>query len=244
MNKQKKLVIRVNYDSSDKLLTDEKLNLKMTEEWNIKRIVIALLIVIFFIATGLYYAFYKSGFPVINTSVPNSIIHEHSKNVDPQIIDSKEMGREVVSEQLIANENEIDQDNIKPVDVTDEKAEDDFVDVKPIHYSSQVVRSQLTNRVIDNEPIDIVSTPILVEKDNIRRLYYFTELKDMSGKTIYHNWTYKGEPIFRKKFDINGNRWRVATLKKLNTTLLGDWKVTLTDSKGHLLHEIIFEVIN
>lgn len=244
MNKQKKLVIKVNYDSSEKLPADGKLKLGMTEGWNAKRIVIILLVVLFLIAAGLYYVFYKTGIPGIDTPDPDSITNVQPIENKPEVTGSLETYQEEIAEQLLENENEIEEEegNTKIVDVIEEKDKDNIVAVKA-PYSNQVARSQLTSRVINHEPIDLISSPILVEKDNIRRLYYFTELIDMSGKTIYHSWSYKGDSIFRREFDIKGDRWRVTTLKKLDTTLLGDWKVTLTDSKGNLLHEISFEVI-
>ena len=243
MNKKKKLVIKVNYDSGDKLLTDEQLNLEMTGGWDIKRIGIALLISISVLVTGLYYLFFKSSSPIIDTPVPNLITHAQEKETEPQIIHLEERVQEVISEQLvlekqISEQSDVDKKDTKVFDAI----EDNIVTDQAIH-SEQVVRSQLTNRVIENEPIDVISSPILVEKDSTRRLYYFTEIKDMSGKTIYHDWIYQGNSVFRKKVNIKGNRWRVATQKKLNNTLLGDWKVTLTDSNGQLLREIEFEVI-
>ncbi len=245
MDKKKKLVIKVNYDSSDKQLTEEQLSLEMTEQSNIKRIIIALLsILLLVIGARLYYIFFKSSSPILNTPIPNSITHGQQIGAKPQNTDAQESRKEVISEPLISEQSKIDKDNNKvfdEIDKIDEIYEDNIVSIEPI-YSNQVVRGQLTNRIINNEPADLISSPILVEKDIVRILYYFTELKNMSGKTIYHNWIYQGKSVFVKNFNINGNRWRVTTQKKLNNTLLGDWKVTLTDSKGHLLHEIKFKV--
>ncbi len=243
MNKQKKLVIKVNYEGSEKPLTDENLNQEMANEWDIKRIVIVLLLLLFLLAAGIYYIFNKSSSPILNTSVDNEITSGEKKVFDSQRIDSLEQGRAEISEQAVLDEIGVEKNDEQEFKtIIDEESQKGLVAVQSI-YSKQVVRSQLTNRVTNNEPADLISSPILVEKDNIRRLYYFTELKDMSGNTIYHNWIYKGESVFRKKFNINGSRWRVTTQKKLNNTLLGDWKVTLTDSEGYLLDEITFKVI-
>lgn len=241
MKKNKKLVIKVNYDGSDKPLTDEPVNLEMTQEWNIKRIVITLLL-LFVIVTGWYYVFIKLSSPIINAPALNSITHVPQKETKLQITDPQERGQEVISESVTSEKSKLEKGDKKVFSAIDKKTKNNIVIVNPI-YSKQVVRSLLTNKVINNEPIDLISSPILVEKDNVRRLYYFTELKDMSGKTIYHNWIYKGKSVFRKKVNINGNRWRVTTQKKLDNTLLGDWKVILTDSNDQLLHEIKFEVI-
>jgi hypothetical protein len=243
MSKKKKLVIKVNYDNSEKLLTDEKVNLEIADEWDIEKIVITLLLLLTLITVAMYYLFNKSSSPILDTSLEKEITLGQKKIPEPQSIDSRGRGEEV-SGQGLSEVNGVDKADKKVFEtIVDEKSQASLVAVQP-KYSEQVVRSQLTNRVTNNEPIDMISSPIMAEKDNVRRLSYFTELKDMSGKIIYHNWIYKGESVFRKKVNINGNRWRVTTQKKLNNSLLGDWKVTLTDMDGYILDEINFKVIN
>jgi hypothetical protein len=240
MSKKKKLVIKVNYDNRDKRSTDDPLSMELTKESSNKNIVIVLLL-LFAILAGLYYAFIKLSPPIIDIPSFSSITNWLYKKENSQMTDTQENRQKVISEQSGLEKVEVDKDVKKGVATIAKKSKDNISAIKPI-LSSKVVRSQLTNRVINNEPRDLMSSPVLIKRDNIRMIYYFTELKNMSGETIYHDWIYKGKSVFKKRFDIKGNRWRLTTQKNLNNTSFGKWKVKLTDIKGNSLHEINFKV--
>jgi len=239
MVKDKKLFIKVNYDRGDEMITNEKSSLEMITSWNIKGVIITILILLVS-APGFYFSFFKSdSSKLTNKPLAKSITHE--KQIKEAInTDSTYLKQEVLSKQLSSKKSEqIDNDIL---DEIVEKVEDDIATNEPI-LSNYVVRSQLTNSVTNKEPDGLISSPILVGKDGRRKLYFYTELKNMPGKIVYHNWIYNGKSMFKKQINVKGNRWRTFTYKYLDDTLLGDWKVKLTDNEDHVLHEIDFNVI-
>ena len=95
----------------------------------------------------------------------------------------------------------------------------------------QVARSTFTTAVLDREPQDSITS---LSNDNVV-VFYFTELRDMTGATITHRWEHDGNLMAEVFFDVGGPRWRVYSRKNLEPSWLGDWKVTVLDSTGRTL---------
>ena len=59
--------------------------------------------------------------------------------------------------------------------------------------------------VEDRVPINIVK-----EADNsLGKIYFFTNIRNLSGESITHRWIYQGRVMADVSFNINGPRWRV-----------------------------------
>lgn len=95
-----------------------------------------------------------------------------------------------------------------------------------------VVRSIFTTAIQDREPIDK-----LEKSSESERLYYFTELRDMSGQTAIHRWEYDGKVMAEVKFDVRGPRWRVWSSKSFTPAWAGDWKVSVLNGAGETISE-------
>jgi len=85
--------------------------------------------------------------------------------------------------------------------------------------SGSVARSSFTLAVVDREPRQAITT---LTNDQ-RHIYYFTELKGMSGQTATHRWVYNGRTMAEVKFNVGAPRWRVWSSK----TLMPEWTGTL-----------------
>ena len=94
-----------------------------------------------------------------------------------------------------------------------------------------VERGQFTTAVIDREPVDAV-IEVGPEKD---RITYFTELRDLTGHQVTHQWMYGDSVMFEKTFSIGGPRWRVWSSKNLRPEWTGTWVVNTLDDDGTLL---------
>ncbi len=94
-------------------------------------------------------------------------------------------------------------------------------------WSASVSRGQFTTDVIDREPVDMIDT---LSSDN-RQLKYFTELSDLQGQTVTHQWVYNGDVMFEKSFEVGGPRWRVWTSKTLQPGQSGTWTVHTLDAE-------------
>jgi hypothetical protein len=95
-----------------------------------------------------------------------------------------------------------------------------------------VVRSIFTSAIDNREPTDK-----LENSAEANRIYYFTELRDMSGQTATHRWEHDGKVMAEVKFDVRGPRWRVWSSKSFAPGWAGDWKVSVLNGAGEMISE-------
>lgn len=100
-----------------------------------------------------------------------------------------------------------------------------------------VARSAFTTEIVEREPVNF----ILGLTNDESRIYYFTELRGLQGRTVYHRWEYEGEVIAEVAFDVKGPRLRVWSSKDLVADWTGKWRVQVTDAAGRILAEDSFE---
>ena len=105
-----------------------------------------------------------------------------------------------------------------------------------LHQRGHVGRAIFTTAIENREPQDNVS----VLPNDHRKIYYFTELRNMSGQTVTHKWTYKGKVMARVRFKVRGHRWRVYSSKKLEPQQVGQWQASVVDSSGRTLSSASF----
>jgi hypothetical protein len=96
---------------------------------------------------------------------------------------------------------------------------------------AQSVLAQFTTGVENREPIDQVT---FVE-NNARKVFFFTELRGLNGKTIRHRWIYAGKIVADVRFEVRGPRWRVWSSKDLLPDWIGDWTVEIVTGDGEVI---------
>lgn len=95
----------------------------------------------------------------------------------------------------------------------------------------RVTRAVFTSAVVDHEPKDdLTQVPA-----SANRIYYFTDLHGLQGQTVVHRWEYNGKVVAEVKFNVGGPRWRVFSVKTLNPSHTGQWKVSTVDAHGNVL---------
>jgi hypothetical protein len=100
-----------------------------------------------------------------------------------------------------------------------------------------VARAQFTTAIENREPVDQV-----VKLDaQASRIYFFTDLRNLQGRTVTHRWEFNGEIISQVNFKVGGPRWRVYSAKSLYPGETGKWTVFVIDESGWPLHAMIFE---
>lgn len=99
--------------------------------------------------------------------------------------------------------------------------------------AENIARSAFTNGVEDREPIDKVGQ-LTNDKEKI---YFFTEVKGMAGKTITHRWEHAGDVKAEVSFKVGSDRWRVWSSKNLQPHWVGEWIVSVVDDSGNTLVE-------
>jgi hypothetical protein len=99
-----------------------------------------------------------------------------------------------------------------------------------------VARAIFTSEVVNREPVDQVVS-VGPERDEI---YFFTDLRHLSGRTVTHRWEFEGQFMGQIEFKVGGPRWRVFSRKSLNPGASGKWTVLVLDQSGWPLHASIF----
>ncbi|HET7649741.1 MAG TPA: DUF2914 domain-containing protein [Gammaproteobacteria bacterium] len=103
--------------------------------------------------------------------------------------------------------------------------------------SAEVSRAQFTTSIANHEPTDDVTT-----LDNSHtKIYFFTDLKNMSGQTVTHRWTYNGNVVAEVKLEPKAARWRTYSSKNLDPVMTGTWTVEVVDGAGNVLTKKSFD---
>ena len=104
-------------------------------------------------------------------------------------------------------------------------------------WAGEVTRGQFTTQVQNREPTDMVIT---LSTDSTQ-ISYFTELTDLTGHNVTHQWLYGDAIIYEKSFLVGGARWRVWSSKTLQRGWTGRWTVNTLDEDRTLLLSQVFE---
>jgi len=91
--------------------------------------------------------------------------------------------------------------------------------------------TQFTTAVENREPIDQIT---FVEND-VRKIFFFSELRSLTGTTVSHRWIYDGKTQANVEFKVEGPRWRVWSSKELEPEWLGDWTVEVLTDDGETI---------
>ena len=256
MDDKNKVVIKVNYKSKSALADKAGTQPNMNTEWNIKRIFIALLVFLI-VGGGMIFWLMDAGKSKQNILNPQQQADKIISNIDNSgiaKIDNSEMEPEKVEPDKIelekveseseaaVQETGTDKDDKTNINVVNKPASNEIKQVEQPILTPHLVRALLTKAVNNKEPEGELSIPVIVSKDKAIGVFYFTELKDMKGQAVYHEWIFNGRTVFKRRIKILGKRWRASTRKLMSHKVLGDWLVRLTDNNGKVMNEISFQV--
>jgi len=104
--------------------------------------------------------------------------------------------------------------------------------------AGEVSRALFTTGIDNREPVDMIDG---ADSSALRSIFFFTELQDMPGQTVTHQWTYQDKVMFERTFEIKADRWRVWTSKTLIPAWSGTWTVNVLDGDRGLLASKSFE---
>lgn len=96
-----------------------------------------------------------------------------------------------------------------------------------------------TTRVDNREPVD----QVLVLEDSYKKIFFFSELRNLEGHEIIHRWEHDGKVVSEKSFEVKGPRWRVYSSLRLNDTMLGRWTVIVMTKDGCPLKAGVFQYV-
>lgn len=116
-----------------------------------------------------------------------------------------------------------------------------MVTIGPMQLATagEVTRAQFTSAIEQREPVDEVT----LLSNNINKVHFFSELRDMQGQTVIHRWQLDGKVMAKVSFDIAGPRWRVNSSKTLLPGWVGDWTVAVIANSDTIINEYHFQYI-
>lgn len=131
----------------------------------------------------------------------------------------------------------------------------------------QIINSVIPDEIISKQPYSPDSTKYLslksisiatdiIEKDpigisrlflnNIDTLYCFTAIDNPFSKNkIIHTWEYNGQDFLKSFIRVGESAyWRCWSRITIKPEMMGEWKVTITDTIGNYLDSIEFSIIS
>ena len=102
-----------------------------------------------------------------------------------------------------------------------------------------VSRAVICTGIMNHEPTDSVTqVPSTASK-----VFFFTEINGMEGKTITHRWLKDGSKIADIRISVASNRYRCHSSRTVSGKT-GYWTAQVLDSNGNKLKEVAFTVGN
>lgn len=270
MKEDKTISIKVKSKTERRIMEDPEL--EMISEWNFKKILYALIVLILLVILPAYY------FSNLNDSETEKSPSEENEfvtnNVDsvkeiainkPAIEDSsnitlpntvqdnvvKDVQQTPVKE-TIAQQQRVDSSATDASEkIAKQAIQKEVVVVKNVQkvpadniekFNPNITRAQLAQGVNKLEPFGEIELPILVDKSKAASVTYFTEVNNMQGETVFHEWLQDGKSIYKRKINIRGDRWRISTSKLFPYNSIGQWQVRIINQQGDILHKIDFSV--
>jgi hypothetical protein len=260
MADKKNIVIKVKYPTSGRKPERPAPAVRKVTEWNIKRILYAAALLALFLTLLLFYWLEDDTreVPVPPEAAVNSPPEENTQAARP--------GETNASQPVITPPTgsiEIDKTVVKPETEVKKQKQTDSVTVKesvkkpptPTHedkastqrplppkLNRHVRRALLTHEISHKEPVGEITRTISASNEKSLTVYYFTELKDMKGQKINHEWRRNGTLVARNFLNISADSWRTFSHKLLSSKSEGNWTVKLIDEKGRVLNEKTFKV--
>jgi len=238
---QNKLVVKVKYQGLNKE-PGQSTEPQMVTEWHTGRIVGAIIIFLLFIMLP-FYLFEEDddASKSVNTipTVDNEILE---KQLPKKIIKSVDV-IPIPSDSAIKANNKNNISSKPLVNIKENNIETELKKVPERLPNKNIVRAVLAKGIYDKEPVGGLVLPLVLNKVEASRVYYFTEIINMKGQYLYHQWLRNDQEVYKRKISILGNRWRASTNKLIVYSKVGNWTVRLVNKQGVILNEIQFEAI-
>jgi hypothetical protein len=248
MTNDKKLVIKINYQNKDGGFPEVGTGkIEYLTEWRIKRIAGAIAALCLLIALGGYFRINRSADTHKNQTAPIPVFSADTLS-GPVTQATGKMGEKapaaIIDKEVEAKPKTPPRHSPANTGAEQKTGAHEDAALQTIDAARGIVaRGILTKSIVNKEPSGVISLPLTLGKNGAQTLYYFTELQNMSGKEINHEWLYKGKSVFKRPIRITEQRWRTATHKTIRSNAPGDWSVRLTDGQGNILQQIDFKVV-
>jgi len=102
-----------------------------------------------------------------------------------------------------------------------------------------ISRIAIATDIVDREPVGVSET----FSANISKLYCFTEVQtDKFPTKVVHIWLYDNNIIAEVPLEVNSNKWRTYSSKRILPNWEGEWKVEVYAEDGKLIGSKSFTI--
>ena len=238
-DKGNRVVVRINYDKDRR--RKELIDPKMVTVWHKGRIFSAIAILLLLIG----FLFFLFSGEEAKENKPLSLKNdEQSKSIES-------VQKEEISVPKLEN-NKVSPEplpSISPVktslSVKPKKSSSATVSSKrppAIIFDSRVIRASLNKEPRYGEPGDPIKPRVVIGLGQSIEAFYFSEIKNMKHRVLLHHWFKNGELVYKKHFDVETDKFKLISSKKLSAKDVGEWSVALIDQKGKRFSEVNFSV--
>lgn len=105
--------------------------------------------------------------------------------------------------------------------------------------ANRVVRAVLAAGMRNHLPIKEQGNEVPAS-DVTQRLYFFTEVHEVSSRRFSHRWEYRGKSVAQINFKPVGKNWKSASSKQIPSHMQGKWRVVLVDDAARDLASVEF----
>jgi len=127
----------------------------------------------------------------------------------------------------------------KPVATVQKTAKHSPVEI----LDARIKKAQLSSNLEKGMPVDKLSSQVLMSQEGIIKVHLFTEMENLRGQYLLHDWYRNGERQARVKIPVNYDHQRSSSSKFINQQMLGTWTVKVIDEQGKHYIYASFEVI-
>jgi hypothetical protein len=109
--------------------------------------------------------------------------------------------------------------------------------------TDKVARVQLAARMQGLEPGPPIDLPVRLSQGQSRTIYFFTELRGLSGRSVLHRWEWNGRIMQERQLHPASQSWRAYTAMTITGDMRGSWRISAVDATtGKVLAAQRFEV--
>jgi Protein of unknown function (DUF2914) len=89
---------------------------------------------------------------------------------------------------------------------------------------------QLAARMQGLEPGPPIDLPVRLSQGQSRTIYFFTELRGLSGRSVLHRWERNGRIMQERQLHPASQSWRAYTAMTITGDMRGSWRISAVDA--------------
>ncbi|WP_178862246.1 DUF2914 domain-containing protein [Thiomicrorhabdus cannonii] len=97
----------------------------------------------------------------------------------------------------------------------------------------QIEQAVLSAEVVNREPGEIFTGRV---PKPVRQLYFFTQIKNAEGQTLYHRWIHNDREMALIPLTIHSNLYRTWSSKRLTSAWQGQWRVEVLNQDKAVIY--------